>query len=83
MDLYLQPAMFQEDGPPPLLATLTCSLVDGTLALGASVHHLATLETLALTAEPGLVDVDGRAEAHKALDDLLDALDQLHRPEPV
>lgn len=83
MDLYLQPVLFEHDGAPPLLGTLSVSLVDGTLALGASVYHLVSLQTLALTAEPGLVDVDGRAEAHQALDDLLNALDQLHRSEPI
>lgn len=82
MQLYLQPSMFTADEAPPLLGELTVALVDGTYALGASVHHLVTLEPVAITAEPGLRDVDERAEAHAALDVLLDALEQLHQGGP-
>jgi len=75
--------MFTQEEAPPLLGELQVALVDGTWSLGASVHDLATLLPLAITAEPGLRDVDERAEAHAALDVLLDALEQLHRPTPV
>lgn len=82
MELHLQPSMFAPDEVPPMLGQLNVALVDGTWSLGASVHHLVTLEPVAITAEPGLRDVDERAEAHAALDVLLDALELLHQGDP-
>lgn len=82
MYLYVQPALFSCDGPPPIIGEVVVALVDGQWSVGGSVRSLTSLEPLAMTALPGQQEAEGRQTACAFLSELLDVLEELHAGGP-